>query len=55
MHKRKKDLLWLMVSEVSIHGQLVPLLWSCGESDIMAARECGKEGCSLMAARNQKE
>jgi hypothetical protein len=27
----KKDLFWLTVSEVSVHGQLAPLLWASGK------------------------
>jgi hypothetical protein len=29
---RRNDLFWLKVSEISIHGQLVPLLWAWSET-----------------------
>jgi hypothetical protein len=28
---KRKNLFWLMVSEVLVHGQLTSLLWACGE------------------------
>jgi hypothetical protein len=31
--KKEKGLFWLVVSEASVHGQLVPLLWACGKAE----------------------
>jgi hypothetical protein len=32
-HKREEELFWLMVLEISVHGQLASLLWAWGESE----------------------
>jgi hypothetical protein len=29
----RKDLLWITVSEISVLGWLVPLLWACDKTD----------------------
>jgi hypothetical protein len=42
---KRKGLFWLMVSEVSVHGPLTPLLEARGEANIMATRSCSKTDC----------
>jgi hypothetical protein len=47
-----------MVTEVSVHGRLTPLLWACGEANIMAeghGKRVAVETVHLMVVRKQKE
>jgi hypothetical protein len=30
---KEKTLFWLVVSEVSVHGNLAPLLWTCSKAE----------------------
>jgi hypothetical protein len=34
-YQRETDLFWFIVSEVSVHGYLVPLLWRCNREYIL--------------------
>jgi hypothetical protein len=46
------DLFWLVVSEMSGHGQLAPLLWAGGEAEHHGGRS---KFSHLMVTRKQRE
>jgi hypothetical protein len=35
---KNRDLFWLVVSVVIVHGQLAPLLWACGETEHLGSK-----------------
>jgi hypothetical protein len=44
-------LVYLVVSEASVHGGLAPLLWACGEAE----KHGGRGGCALHGAQEEAE
>lgn len=53
--KRRKGLLGLVVPEVSVHGWQAPLLWACGEADVMAGRARWGTAPALVAVGRRDE
>jgi hypothetical protein len=52
----RKDLFWLIVSEVSVHSQLVPLFWAWGaKEEHHGGRAAWRKLAHLVAAREQRE
>jgi hypothetical protein len=41
--KGGKVLFWLLVSEASVHGQLAPCLWACGEAEHHGSQDAKRE------------
>jgi hypothetical protein len=54
---KEKRFILVVVSEVSVHGQLAPLLWACGKGETTWWKSRAEESCSphLKAARKQRD
>jgi hypothetical protein len=47
----KEDLFWLMGSEISVHGWLVPLLWACVEAEHMTESVWWSKAAHLLVGK----
>jgi hypothetical protein len=52
--KRRKDLFWLAVSEVSVHNCLATLLWACGGKHLVEEEDCSSQGIWEARERERK-
>lgn len=53
--KRRKDLFWLTISEVSVYGHLVLLPLICGKADHHEGKHVAEVAAHLMVAGKQRQ